>query len=65
MSVVVNHTQRYRRRDHEGGGWPGTNDDVLAAWVAMPRILAAQGQLILDSTYVFMESTAIQCDERS
>ncbi|CAK0894459.1 unnamed protein product [Prorocentrum cordatum] len=21
----------YRRRDHEGGGWPGTNEDVLAA----------------------------------
>jgi pimeloyl-ACP methyl ester carboxylesterase len=21
----------YRRRDHEGGGWPGTNADVLAA----------------------------------
>jgi len=21
----------YRRRDHEGGGWPGTNQDVLAA----------------------------------
>ncbi|CAJ1341187.1 unnamed protein product [Effrenium voratum] len=21
----------YRRRDHEGGGWPGTNQDILAA----------------------------------
>eukprot|EP00930_Biecheleria_cincta_P018654 TRINITY_DN14453_c0_g1_i1.p1 TRINITY_DN14453_c0_g1~~TRINITY_DN14453_c0_g1_i1.p1 ORF type:complete len:348 (+),score=71.65 TRINITY_DN14453_c0_g1_i1:27-1046(+) len=21
----------YRRRDHEGGGWPGTNEDVLTA----------------------------------
>lgn len=21
----------YRRRDHEGGGWPGTNDDILMA----------------------------------
>ena len=21
----------YRRRDHDGGGWPGTNDDVIAA----------------------------------
>eukprot|EP00929_Paragymnodinium_shiwhaense_P069813 TRINITY_DN35248_c0_g1_i2.p1 TRINITY_DN35248_c0_g1~~TRINITY_DN35248_c0_g1_i2.p1 ORF type:complete len:319 (+),score=63.20 TRINITY_DN35248_c0_g1_i2:85-1041(+) len=21
----------YRRRDHDGGGWPGTNDDILAA----------------------------------
>lgn len=21
----------YRRRDHDGGGWPGTNEDILAA----------------------------------
>lgn len=21
----------YRRRDHEGGGWPGTNEDILSA----------------------------------
>ena len=31
----------YRRRDHEGGGWPGTNEDVLAAM----RHLVALGSM--------------------
>jgi acetyl esterase/lipase len=33
----------YRRRDHEGGGWPGTNDDVSAALRVMPAAVRATG----------------------
>ena len=33
----------YRRRDHEGGGFPGTNDDVLAALHGIPSALQAAG----------------------
>lgn len=29
----------YRRRDHEGGGWPGTNQDVADALAALPGLL--------------------------
>jgi acetyl esterase/lipase len=28
----------YRRRDDEGGGWPGSNEDVLAALNFLPSI---------------------------
>ena len=28
----------YRRRDHEGGGWPGTNQDVLTAIQHLSRL---------------------------
>eukprot|EP00927_Polykrikos_kofoidii_P073501 TRINITY_DN69531_c0_g1_i1.p1 TRINITY_DN69531_c0_g1~~TRINITY_DN69531_c0_g1_i1.p1 ORF type:complete len:357 (+),score=55.91 TRINITY_DN69531_c0_g1_i1:56-1072(+) len=40
----------YRRRDHEGGGWPGTNEDVLAA-------LRQIGKLRMDA-----EATAVVGD---
>lgn len=28
----------YRRRDDEGGGWPGTNQDVLAAFISLDTL---------------------------
>ena len=34
----------YRRRDHPGGGWPGTNNDVLAALQSIPAAAARTGQ---------------------
>eukprot|EP00435_Cladocopium_sp_Y103_P031635 s3333_g8.t1 len=36
----------YRRRDHEGGGWPGTNEDVLMALrrIAELKAEAADGE---------------------
>merc|ERR1719272_812533 len=33
----------YRRRDHPGGGWPGTNDDAAAALRALPKAVSAAG----------------------
>mmetsp|Transcript_90200 Transcript_90200/g.291601 ORF Transcript_90200/g.291601 Transcript_90200/m.291601 type:complete len:315 (-) Transcript_90200:61-1005(-) len=33
----------YRRRDHEGGGWPGTNDDILTAMRLVGELHAAAG----------------------
>jgi acetyl esterase/lipase len=38
----------YRRVGHEGGGWPGTNEDVLAALVhirgVMPQIVRGRAE---------------------
>lgn len=31
----------YRRRDHEGGGWPGTNEDILSGLRRMGELHAA------------------------
>lgn len=31
----------YRRRDHEGGGWPGTNEDILAGLRCLGEFHAA------------------------
>jgi len=28
----------YRRRDHEGGGWPGTNEDIAASLVILAEL---------------------------
>ncbi|CAE7876964.1 unnamed protein product [Symbiodinium necroappetens] len=40
----------YRRRDHEGGGWPGTNEDVLLAIDFLCRLSReAQAQRSSDS----------------
>lgn len=33
----------YRRTGQEGGGWPGTFDDITAALAAMPALLAPYG----------------------
>lgn len=32
----------YRRRDHEGGGWPGTNLDILAALKLLEKLAAEE-----------------------
>lgn len=33
----------YRRRDHEGGGWPGTNEDILDAMRLLAELPRAAG----------------------
>ncbi|CAL1137137.1 unnamed protein product [Cladocopium goreaui] len=38
----------YRRRDHEGGGWPGTNEDVL---MALRRIAELKTEGLEDGEY--------------
>jgi acetyl esterase/lipase len=45
----------YRRADSAGGGWPGTFDDVAAAFGALPR-LAAEHRLDLDRVAVIGHS---------
>eukprot|EP00041_Stephanoeca_diplocostata_P014163 m.254600 g.254600 ORF g.254600 m.254600 type:complete len:302 (-) comp19605_c0_seq2:627-1532(-) len=36
----------YRRRDHDGGGWPGTNQDIVAAFSSIPDAVADLGHAI-------------------
>ena len=43
----------YRRREDDGGGWPGSNEDVLAALNYLPT-LAAENEFPLDLSRVVL-----------